>query len=99
MHAEQFDFAGIRFCEAFADFDGSCFTCTVGTEQAEALASPNFEIEAVNGDDVLIRLAETGNTQGWFGCDREHESSIASETGDMQPSNRKRIARASWRSN
>jgi len=57
VHAEQFHFAGIGFCETFADFDCGCFTCTVGAEETEAFAGANFEVEAIYGDDILIRLA------------------------------------------
>ena len=67
MHAEQFDFAGIRSGQAFADFDRRGFACAVGTEKSEAFAGADFEVEAVDGDDVLISLAKTSDAQSWLG--------------------------------
>jgi len=81
MHAEQFDVAGIRSGEAFADFDGGRFARAVRTEEAEAFAGANFEVEAVDGDHVLISLAKTSDAQGRLRYDRGHESSIASAEG------------------
>ncbi len=80
-HAEQFDVAGIGGGQSFADFDGGCFACAVRPKKAEAFAGAHLEVEAVDGDHVLVGLAETSDTKGWFGYDRRHESSIASEKG------------------
>ncbi len=62
-HAEQFHFAGIRFCETFTDFDCGCFTRAVGAEEAEAFAHAHFEVEAIDGDHILIGLAKTCDAQ------------------------------------
>jgi hypothetical protein len=78
MHAEQFNFAGIRSGETFADFDGCGFASAIGAEEAKAFASANFEVEAVDGDNFLISLAKTSDAKGWCGSDRGHGSSIAS---------------------
>jgi hypothetical protein len=79
MHAKKFHFASVGSGETFADFDGCGFARAIGPEEAEALAGAYFEIEAVDGHDVLISLAKTRYAKGWLGNDRGHASSIASE--------------------
>jgi len=78
VHAEEFNFAGIRSGEAFADFDGGCFACAIWAEEAEAFAGTDFEVESVDGDDVLVGFAQTSDAQSWLGNDGGHGASIAS---------------------
>ena len=78
METEQFDVAGIGCSQAFADFDRGCFSRAIGTEKAKALAGVNLEVEAVDGDHVLIGLAKTTDAESWFGGGAKHETSIAS---------------------
>ena len=77
VHAEQFDIAGIGSGEAFADFDGRSFSCAAGAEEAEAFAGANFEVETVDGDDVLVGLAQTCDAKCGLGNDGGHGPSIA----------------------
>jgi hypothetical protein len=56
MEAEKFHVAGVRSGQAFANFDSGCFTGAVRAEKAEAFARAHFEVEAVDGHDVLISL-------------------------------------------
>ena len=86
MPAENFDFARIGSGETFADFDCGGFAGAVGPEEAEALAGTYFEVEAVDGDHVLINLAKTRYAKGWLGNDRGHGPSIASGMDTFKPS-------------
>jgi len=86
MHAKKFHFTSIGGGETFADFDCRGFACAVRPEEAETFAGTDFEIEAVDGNHVLISLAKTRYAKGWFGSDRGHESSIASATDTFKPS-------------
>jgi len=81
VHAEKFDFAGVRSGEAFANFDGGGFPRAVGSEKAEAFAGAHFEIEAIDSDDVLIGLAKTSDAKGRSGGSGGHGNSIASAGG------------------
>ena len=53
--------AGISRREAFADLDRRRLAGAVRAEQPEALAGVHLEVEAVHGDDVLVRLTEIAN--------------------------------------
>jgi len=86
VHSEQFHFARIGSGEAFADFDGSGFAGPVGPEKAEALARVHLEVEAIDGDDVLIGFAEAADAKGRSGGRVEHETSIASRANTFKPS-------------
>jgi hypothetical protein len=81
METKQFDVAGIGSSQAFANLDGCCFARPVWPEKAEALAGADFEVEAIDGDHVLIRLAKTADAKGCSGGRVEHESSIALRNG------------------
>jgi hypothetical protein len=81
VHPEKFDFAGIGRGETFADFNRCCFAGPIWTEQAEAFAGADFEVETVDGDDILVGFAQTGDVEGWLGNDGGHEASIAFEEG------------------
>ncbi len=70
--AEHFHFAGIGRSQAFADLDGGGFAGAVGTEQAEALAARDFQIEAVDRDHILVCLAKVAQAQRGIG----HQTSI-----------------------
>jgi hypothetical protein len=61
--AEHLDIARVACREAFADLDRGGLARAVRPEQAEALAGSHLEIEAVHGDDVLVRLAQIANAQ------------------------------------
>ena len=50
--------------EALADLDGGGLAGAVGTEQAEALARTDLEVEAVDGDDVTVGFAELAEDEG-----------------------------------
>ena len=56
--AEDHDLAGVGLGEALADLDGGGLAGAVGSEQAEALARTDLEVEAVDGDDVAVGFAE-----------------------------------------
>ena len=86
MHAKKFHFTSIGSGETFADFDCCGFACAVRPEEAEALACMYFEVEAVDGDHVLINLAKTRYAKGWLGNDRGHASSISSRRDTFKPS-------------
>ena len=55
---EHLDVAGVRLRQPFADLDGRGLAGAVRAEQAEALARAHLELDAVDGDDVLVGLAE-----------------------------------------
>src|ERR1041385_5404378 len=63
--------------EAFADLDGGGLAGAVGPEEAEALARPDLEVEAVHGDDIAVLLAEAAEDQGGRGGRAGHPRSIA----------------------
>jgi hypothetical protein len=67
MHPEQFHVAGIRGRQPFADLDRGGFSRAVGPEKAEALASADFEVQAIDGDHVLVGLAKTRDAQNGAG--------------------------------
>src|SRR5271155_5431982 len=85
MHAKQFHFAGIGSRQAFADFDSGCFARAVGTEKAEAFAGVDLQVEAIDGDNVLVSLAETCDAKGRLGDEGGHETSIASGRETCNP--------------
>jgi hypothetical protein len=57
--AEHFNAAGIGGEEPFADLDRGRFSGTVGAEEAEAFAGLDLKVEAIDGDDIVICLTET----------------------------------------
>ena len=84
MHAEKFHFTSIGSGETFADFDGGGFACAIGTEKAEAFAGANFEVEAIDGDHVLISLAKAVTRRAGLEA-----------TADMDPVSRREQIRSS----
>ena len=64
--AEHLDLAGIRRVEALQDLDGGGLAGAVRTEQPEALAGADLEIEAVDGDHVAVALDQPDAAE----CDR-----------------------------
>ena len=52
------------FDEAEEHFDGSAFTGSVGTKEAEYFAAANLEGEPTNGDFGAELLAEVGRFDG-----------------------------------
>jgi len=63
VQAEKFDDSGIGIGQPFADFNGGGLSGAVRSEQAEALAFCHFQIDAVNGDDVSVSLAQVAQEQ------------------------------------
>ena len=53
--------------EPFEDLDRRGLARAVGTEQAEALAAPHFEVEAVDGDHVRVALDQPAAADGDLG--------------------------------
>jgi hypothetical protein len=51
VEAEEFDGAGIRRGEPFANFDGSGLPCSIGAKQAETFAGRNLKVDAVDRAD------------------------------------------------
>ena len=78
---EHLDFAGVGLGQPFADLDRRRLAGAVRAEQAEALAGAHVEIEAVDGDDVLVGLAEIGDAQGGRRLGRNHQSSLTVMAG------------------
>ena len=72
VHAQHLDLARIGWRQPFADFDGGGLAGAVGTQQAETLARPHVQIEAVDGDHVFVRLAQVADTQGGRGRECGH---------------------------
>ena len=66
--AEDLDAPRIRREKSLADLDGGRFSGAVRPKQSKALARQNLELEAVDGDDVVVRLAEALNPE--CGCRR-----------------------------
>ena len=57
------DLAGVGRREPFADLDGGGLARAVGTEQAEALAGTDLEVEPVHRDYVAVGLAELADDE------------------------------------
>ena len=55
---------GVGGEEAFADLDGGRLSGAVGAEQAEALAGRDLEVEAIDGDDIVVSLPESLDPEG-----------------------------------
>ena len=66
---EHLDDAGVGRRQALADLDRRGLAGAVRSEQAETLAGVDLEVDAVDGDDVLIRLPEILDAQGGTGGD------------------------------
>ena len=66
-HAEHLDLARIGGGEALADFDGGGLAGAIGSQQAEAFARAHFQIEAVDGDHVFVRLAQIADRRAALG--------------------------------
>ena len=79
LQAEHFDQARVGRGEALADLDGRGFTGAVGAEQAETFSGRHVEIQVVDGDDVLVRLAEMADVQSRPGCAFGHRFSISKD--------------------
>src|SRR5262249_21723344 len=65
MHPEHFDFAGCRVEQPFDYFNRRCLARAVGTQQAEALAAFDSEIQAadrLHGRLRRIRLDQMGTS-------------------------------------
>jgi hypothetical protein len=71
-HAEHFHLAGIGSCQALADLDRRRLAGAVGSDQAEALARADLEIDAVNGDDVVVLLVQVADPQCGAASGRAH---------------------------
>jgi hypothetical protein len=54
----------VRVGQAFADLDGGGLAGAVGTQEAEALAGADVEVEPVHRDDVAVSLAEPADEEG-----------------------------------
>jgi hypothetical protein len=49
--------------ESLTDLDGGGLSGAVGSQQAEALAGPDLEIEAVYGNHLGVLLTESSNEE------------------------------------
>src|SRR6185295_15135338 len=56
--AEDFDLALIRHGQPFENLDGRGFSGAVGTEQAEALADCDGQVEAIHREHVVVSFDE-----------------------------------------
>jgi hypothetical protein len=63
VQAEHLDVAGIGGGQPLADLNGRRLAGPVRAQQAEALAAGDIEIEAVDGDHVLVALPKRPNPQ------------------------------------
>jgi hypothetical protein len=61
--AEHLDVTTVGRGEAFADLDRRGLAGAVRPEQAETLAGPDLQLDAVDGDDILERLPEIAHAQ------------------------------------
>lgn len=55
---EDGDVTAVGGGESLADLDGGGFAGAVGSQEAEALAGAHVEVEAIDGDDIGVRLTE-----------------------------------------
>ena len=78
---EHLDVAGVRLRQPFADLDRRRLAGAVRPQQAEAFAGAHVQLDAVDGDDVLVGLAEIGDAQGGRRPGRNHRSSLAVAAG------------------
>ena len=60
---EHFHVARIRRGQPLADLDGGGLAGAVGAEQPEAFAGADLEVQARDGDHVVIALAQVANAQ------------------------------------
>ena len=79
--AEDYDLAGVRLGEALADLDGSGLAGTVGSQEAEALARTDLEVEAVDRDDVTEGFAELAEDEGGVDWASRHAGSLTGAGG------------------
>ena len=63
VEAQQFDLARIGVVEALADFDGRGFAGAVGPEESEAFGGMDFEIQAIDGNDIFVCLSQAADPQ------------------------------------
>ena len=63
--AENVDLAGSGIEQAFEDFDGGRFARAIGSEQAEAFAGLDLEVEAADGFHfAVVGLAQVAALDG-----------------------------------
>src|SRR6185437_2077535 len=79
--AQDDDIAAVGTSEAFADLDRGGFAGAVGSEEAEALARAHVEVEAIDGHDIRIRLAEGSDREGHGRGQRDAKYSGGKERG------------------
>ena len=53
--------AGVGRVQAFADFDGGCLAGAVRAKETKTLARADTQVEPVHGNDIAVRLAESGD--------------------------------------
>ena len=63
MTAENLDCSGVGVQQSFADLDRRRLSGAVRSEQTEALAGANVEIERLDGDDIGVGLSETADRE------------------------------------
>jgi hypothetical protein len=61
LHAEDLDGPGVGVQKSFADLDCRGLSGAIGTEETEALAAADLEVERVDGNDVGVGLSQTAN--------------------------------------
>ena len=83
-HSQHFDLAGIGGGESLADFHGGGLSGAVGSEQPETFAGTDLEIQAVDGEHILVSLAQIADLQGGSPRYGSHMLSIASGWLDRQ---------------
>ena len=66
VDAEHGDLAAVGLVEALEDLDRRRLAGAVGPEQAEDLAAADLEVDAVDGLDLAVALAQAGDADdGW----------------------------------
>src|SRR3989442_14957009 len=67
-HSQDLDLAGVRESQPLEDLDGGRLAGSVGSEQAEAFARLDREVEPGDGDHVAVALREAAATnRGHYG--------------------------------
>src|SRR5579859_3318423 len=86
VETKKFDVTGIRCGQAFTDFNSRRFARSVRPKKSKTFACAHLEIQAVDGDHVLVSLSKTADAKGSLGGVYEHETSIASRGDTFKPS-------------
>jgi hypothetical protein len=86
VHVQHRDVTRILGRQTFANLNGGRLASAVRPEKAEALSRTHLQVDAVNGDNILVLLPEIAKAKGSFGHRFGHTSSIASEVRGVKRS-------------